>query len=204
MDMTRVFIPRVSGGVLSLVLTAAWLLAASAPAAAGEIYSWRTEDGGYSFTDDPVAIPVRYREQIETRESAGLSGYARYTAQNEAATADYAERLAERVERLRLRGDALGETETGRAVPAPDYVTLRTGSRDASGVDIAVPSWAGDEEEPLVVETVFMRLEGSNVIQRVQVTRRGDEIVAINKPRARNWNISDPIDEAYLLEELQK
>lgn len=207
--MTEVSIAKGSGGVWSLLLTGALLLGLSAPATAGEIYSWRTEDGGYAFTDDPEAIPTRYRGQVKTRKTAALTGYARYTAQHEAATDHYAERLAERVERLRVLNGTRGERETAeaarapRAERAPDYVNLRTGPSDRPGVDIAIPSRA-DDEEPLIVETVFVRLEGSNVIQRVQVTMRGDRIVAINKPRKRNWNINDPIDEADLLEELQK
>jgi len=199
---------RGSGGVWSWLLTAVWLLCVNAPAGAGEIYSWRTEDGGYAFTDDAEAIPTRYREQVETRGQAGLSGYSRYTAQHEAATDHYAERLGERVQHLRQLNGALGRrasepvARAPQAEPAPDYVNLRTRSGDAAGVDLSIPDRAGDE--PLTVETVFVRLEDSNVIQRVQVTRRGDRIVAISKPRSRNWNISDPIDEADLLAELQK
>ena len=208
--MTEVSSVRGFERIWSLLLTAALLLGASAPAVAGEIYSWRTEDGGYAYTDDATTIPTRYREQVETRKTAALSSYPRYTATNAAATDHYAERLAERVERLRLLNGALGGRETPEVEPAPraerapDYVNLRTGPSDRAGVDLSIPSWAGDDDAPLVVETVFVRLAGSNVIQRVQVTMRGDRVVAINKPRARNWNISDPIDEAELLKELQR
>ena len=93
--------------------------------------------------------------------------------------------------------------ETVRPGAAPDYVTIRTGRRDRGGVDLAVPSGGAANEEPLTVETVWVRLEGSSVIQPVQITKRGDKIVAVNKPRARNWNIADPIDESELLEELR-
>jgi hypothetical protein len=208
--MTEVSNARGFGRMWSLLLTAALLLGASLPAVAGEIYSWRTEDGGYAYTDDAAAIPTRYRDQVETRKTAALASYPRYTATNAAATEHYAERLAERVERLRLLNGTLGGRETLQSEPAPraerapDYVNLRTGPSDRAGVDLSIPSWAADDDSPLVVETVFVRLEGSNVIQRVQVTMRGDRIVAINKPRPRNWNISDPIDEAELLEELQR
>ena len=52
------------------------------PALAGEIYSWRTEDGAYAFTDDAKAIPPRYRDQVETRKSEGLRDYPRLTTVN--------------------------------------------------------------------------------------------------------------------------
>ncbi|MGI9591601.1 MAG: DUF4124 domain-containing protein, partial [Myxococcota bacterium] len=62
--MSIVSTARIAGGVWSLLLTAGLLLGSAAPASASEIYSWRTEDGGYSFTDDPNAIPARYRDQV--------------------------------------------------------------------------------------------------------------------------------------------
>ena len=74
------------------------------------------------------------------------------------------------------------------------------GSGERAGVGVAVPT--DSEEAPLTIETVFVRLEGSNVIQRVQVTRRGERIVAVSQPRTRNWDINDPVDEAELLEAL--
>ncbi len=195
------------GGVWSWLLTGALVVGLSTPAFAGAIYSWRTEDGGYAYTDDPKAIPERYRAQVTTRAASRLQDYERYTANNDAATQRYAERVEERVAAFRAR-NAEVETVAPQAAPvgragAPDYITIRTGRRDRGGVDLAVPSVASPSSEPLTVETVWVRLEGSSVIQPVQVTKRGDEIVAVNKPRARNWNISDPIDDADLLEALQ-
>ena len=47
-------------------------LALGASAAADTVYSWRTEDGAYAFTDDLQAIPARYRSQVKTRQMTGL------------------------------------------------------------------------------------------------------------------------------------
>lgn len=198
------------GGVWSWLLTAALAAGVSAPASAGAIYAWRTDDGGYAYTDDPKAIPERYRDQVETRVPARLKDYPRYTANNDKATARYADRVEERVAHLRELNGALNQRELtspeAAAAPqgAPDYITIRTGRRDRGGIDLAVPSGAGIDQAPLTIETVWVRLEGSSVIQPVQVTKRGDKIVAVNKPRARNWNIGDPIDESELMEELEK
>jgi hypothetical protein len=196
------------GGVWKVLLTAAALAALAVPAGAGEIYSWRTEDGSYAYTDDPKAIPPRYREQATARASRSLAGYGRYTPQDDGATAVYAERLRERVERLRELNHELARRESGRAArgagaQAPEYVTLRTGRRER-GVDLTLPATRAQGQQPLTVETVFVRLEGSNVIQRVQVTKRGDEVIAITKPRPRNWNVNETVDEAELLEELER
>ena len=49
-------------------------------ASAEEIYTWRTQDGGYAFTDDQKAIPPRYRESVEVRRLEGLEGYERFHA----------------------------------------------------------------------------------------------------------------------------
>ena len=70
-------------------------------AAAEEIYTWRTQDGGYSFTDDAKAIPPRYRDRVEVRRLEGLEGYPRFTPKDDEATHRYEERLAARLEYLR-------------------------------------------------------------------------------------------------------
>ena len=59
------------------------------PALAGEIYSWRTEDGGYAFTDDEKAIPPRYRDQIEIQRIEGLGDYPRLTTPDAGASDAY-------------------------------------------------------------------------------------------------------------------
>jgi hypothetical protein len=86
---------------LSLAGATALLVAFTAPAAADPVYSWRTEDGGYAFTDDPKAIPARYRDQATLRESARLRDYPRYTPSDDAATERYAEQLTRRLAHLR-------------------------------------------------------------------------------------------------------
>lgn len=202
LEVTRM---KPSGGVWNFFLTLGAVVLFAGSAGAGEIYSWRGEDGSWAYTDDAKAIPPRYRAQAKVRLTRSLDGYARYTPQDEGATERYAEELGARVERLRELNEDLERRETPRDVrgDAPDYVTVRTGVRER-GVDLSVPATRADAQEPLTVETVFVRLEGSNVIQRVQVTRRGGEVVAVSKPRRRNWNVNDAIDEADLLEELER
>ena len=40
-------------------------LCLGAPAATAEVYGWRTEDGGYAFTDDREHVPARYADQAK-------------------------------------------------------------------------------------------------------------------------------------------
>lgn len=198
---------RSARGVCRGVLTAVGVLAAglATPAAAEDpVYTWRTEDGGYAFTDDEKSIPPRYREQARKRESAGIAGYERFTPSDPAAQASYQERLSERLAYLRSLNAELPRRASDPAPATPadrERVTLRTGSRDRGGVDVSVPGDGGDE--PITVETMLVRPRGKIVSQNVQVTRRGDRIIAITKPRPREWNVSDVPDEEDLLRRME-
>ena len=143
---------------------------------------------------------------MEVRRKGGLEGYRRFTPKDDQATHRYEERLAARLEHLRaLNGQATAPSSgapAGSAAPAAapprDQITLRTGRPDAPGVDITTSG----EGEPIVVETILMRPEGKSVSQNVQVTRRGDKTIAVVKPRAREWNVSDIVDEEELTRQL--
>ena len=175
-------------------------------ATAEEIYTWRTQDGGYAFTDDQKAIPPRYRDHVEVRQTEGLEGYRRFTPKDDEAMHRYEERLAARLEHLRaLNRQAKAPTSGAPAdsavpepAPAREQITLRTGRRDAPGIDITTST----DGEPIVVEVILMRPKGKSVSQNVQVTRRGNKPIAIVKPRAREWNVSDIIDEEELVQQL--
>jgi hypothetical protein len=41
------------------------------------------------------------------------------------------------------------------------------------------------------------------VIQDAEVVRRGTEVLAVRKPRPRQWNLSDPVDEGDVAEGLR-
>jgi len=181
-------------------------LLAGGLASAEEIYSWRTQDGGYAFSDDEKAIPPRYRDRVEIRRTDGLEGYQRFTPKDDQATHRYEERLAARLEHLRALNRSVQTPSSGApadsAAPAPprEQITLRTGRRDAPGIDITI---SGDGE-PVVVEMIMMRPKGKMVSQNVQVTRRGGKTIAVVKPRAREWNVSDIIDEEDLKQQLME
>jgi hypothetical protein len=189
-------------GWIALLGTGALL--AGGLAAAEEIYAWRTQDGGYAFADEEKAVPPRYRDRAEVRRTDGLEGYRRFTPKDDQATHRYEERLAARLEHLRaLNGQAKApspEPPADSAAPAPprEQITLRTGRRDAPGIDITTAS----DGEPIVVETILIRPKGKSVSQNAQVTRRGGKAIAIVKPRAREWNVSDIVDEEELEQRL--
>jgi hypothetical protein len=175
------------------------VLLAGGLASAEEIYTWRTQDGVYAFTDDKKAIPPRYRNHVKVRRSESLEGYRRFTPKDDRATHEYEERLAARLEHLRaLNGRPAADSAAPVPAPPRERITLRTGRRDAPGIDIVTSS----DGEPIVVETIMMRPKGKSVSQNVQVARRGSKPIAIVKPRAREWNVSDIIDEEELKQQL--
>ena len=181
-------------------------LLAGGLASAEEIYAWRTSDGGYAFSDDEKAIPPRYQDRVEVRRTGGLEDYQRFTPKDDPATHRYEERLAARLEHLRaLNGQATAPSSgapagSAASAPAPprEQITLRTGRTDAPGIDITTSG----EGEPVVVETILMRPKGKMVSQNVQVTRRGGKTIAVVKPRSREWNVSDTVDEEDLQQQL--
>jgi hypothetical protein len=174
-------------------------LLASGPAWAEPMYAWRTDDGAYSFTDDPDAIPERYRERATVRETGSLDDYRHFTPADGNATTRYQQELAQRLSYLR----AVNGTGPVQPAPAPGAaglaptLTYSTANASQGGIELPLPA----SEEPTVVEQVWMRPRGSMIAQQVEVVRQGDRIVAINKPRSREWNPSDARTEEELLEE---
>ena len=185
---------------LSLAGATVLLAAFATPAAADPVYSWRTEDGGYAFTDDPKAIPARYRDQATLRESARLRDYPRYTPSDDAATERYAEQLTRRLAHLRAmnaqpvaRREAVAVAAAGTGPTAS--LTMDSANSYAPSVEISENT--GDE--PIMVETVFTRPEGKMVTRQTQVVRQGDRILSVMKPRLREWNVTTDIhDESEL------
>ena len=119
-------------GMLKLSLRvagfAAVALSFAVPAVAGEIYSWRTEDGAYAFTDDAKAVPARYRDRVKIRETEGLADYDRLTAAEPGADNGYARRLADRLAHLRALNQRLDAPRAPRTAAAGRTLELKAGN----------------------------------------------------------------------------
>jgi len=160
-------------GLLAAGLTAGVLLH-SVQAQAGEIYSWRTEDGAYAFTDDPKAIPARYRDRVETRTNTSISNYARLTAPEPGSGDAYAARLAQRLDHLRgLNRDLDAAERRPQAVSAPAI------SVDTGELNVGLPTDEGTG--PVVIENVRFRHRGEIATRHNKVVRKGDTTVAVIK-----------------------
>ncbi len=172
--------------------------------AGAQLYTWTLDDGSTAYTDDEKAIPARYRDRVEVRQVESLSGYKRFTPKDPGASRDYEERLARRLDYLRSLN--ANPPPVGVTVAPPsrsaeaDRISLRSGRDGGSAIEIS----SDPSGEPVVVETVMMRRDGSAVAQPVRVTRRGDQILAIEQPRKRQWNVlTDVYDEADLREAME-
>jgi len=177
---------------------AALAAALSAPAAADPVYSWRTEDGGYAFTDDPKGIPARYRDQAQARETGRLHDYKRYTPADGAASERYAEQLTRRLEHLRAVNDdrVASSDERGERGSRPRSTISMQSAND---FEPSVEFTENTGDEPIVVDTLFTRPEGKIVTRQTTVVRQGDKILSIVRPRLREWNVATDIhDESEL------
>ena len=148
------------------------------PAAAGEIFAWRTDDGSYAYADDEKNIPARYRERAVRQETGRLHDYARFTSKDAAATERYERDLAERLAHLRLRNasrEALPHVSAGP--PKTDTMSLRLGGEYAPTIGFGT----GNASEPVVVEKIRMRPKGQMATRHNTIVRRGDEVLVVIK-----------------------
>jgi hypothetical protein len=167
--------------------------------AGGELYTWRTDDGVYAYTDDPKAVPARYADEVEVVPSAGLSGYERFTQQDGAAANRYADRMAKRLDYLRQVNAAPAPAPAPRGyapagAAATTTISVATGNEQAPRLDITTPTGAG--QAPLVVEPVTTKPDGWVVTRRTTLVKQGGQTIAVLKGPKRETNPStDFLDE---------
>jgi len=182
---------------------AALVAALAAPAAAGPVYSWRTDDGGYAFTDDPKGIPARYRDQAQVRETGRLQEYKRYTPADDTASERYAEQLTRRLEHLRaVNGERVASNDVRREGGSSPQSTISMQSANNFAPSVEFSQNTGDE--PIIVDTLFTRPEGKTVTRQTTVVRQGDKILSIVRPRLHEWNITTDIHDESELPELSE
>lgn len=180
------------------------------PAGAGTVYSWTTDDGVASFTEDARRIPERYRASAQRRQLNGLDRYDRFTPADGRASAAYQADLEQRLERLRFHNgdfaaDAVPAVATVERSHPIDEVALqslrrRTDIRRVRGADgktrtqrytrlqtvnQPVPNvglGADVDGPPVVIEERRVRDWSTGVTRHVTVIRQGDEILGVIKP----------------------
>lgn len=183
----------------AIALALGLALALVAPAAWAEVYMWRTEDGGYAYTDDRDQVPARYASQVQVLGARDLESYERYTAQDAEASRAYADRLSARLERLRAMNAAPAHAGSQHAAHAQPQRTLALSTGDDRAPYIEVP--AGNGQGPIVVEPVIAKQVGDSRTRRVTVIRQDGETLAVIKGNRHSFNIVDDIhDEDELVD----
>lgn len=210
------------GASVAVGLGAGTLLLAAAPAGAGTLYRWESENGTLSFADDPRRVPERYRDQAVEIQTDGLDGYGRFTPTDGAAQQVHSERLSERLDGLREQSGVGSELPgvvvieeppaahplEGIALQSQQKTQGRRRANTASGwkrttrvqtVDTPMPVLGvqadTDSDEPVVVERVRVRPRHSMVTRHVTVVRQGDRVLSVIKPRSHQHGLDFPIEE---------
>lgn len=157
----------------------------SSPSFAGTVFTWETDEGTISFTDEQKRIPAKYRLSASTRDMGKLADYPRFTP------------------------SGVAQSKTGRNDSLQDSATSRTagaqgtreagfngraisigGGRYGGGVRQQIPiSGNFDANEPIVTETIRVRPEGSNATRTIRVVKQGDRIISVEKGQLnqRSW-----------------
>jgi hypothetical protein len=180
--------------LLMLLLTAAL----AAPAAAGTLYRYTTEDGSLAFTDDLKRVPERYRQTAQTMETGKLTRYARYSPADPAARARHDAMLAERLVWLREFNAAAEAAAEARRVGMVPEAVVRL-NRDTS---VRVPAMVTDlyDEGPLVIEEVRVKRPGRTITTHNTVVRQGDRNLIVVRPaQATQGAPNEFVDERDLL-----
>jgi hypothetical protein len=176
-----------------LTILLAIVLGLATPVLAGTVYSWRTEDGTLSFTDDKKHIPARYRNEAEQRQSGSLEGYRQFTSAAKTSDGSYKERLEQRLGELQ-QGDARhveGATQGGSGLSV-----IVGGSRYSRGGGVIVPVDGAASDEPIVTEHLRTKPADSMSTRHVTVTKQGDRIISVheNEKSHRNTPMVPPLD----------
>lgn len=205
---------RLGTGVAAALACGFVAAASSAPVQAEPLYRWESADGTVSFTDDAKRVPERYREAAEQIDPSVLSGYGRYTPTDAAASQEYARRLAERLDMLRAANEADEEAQRALAeasaldaprrierAPKPRYIERRRAflqpdgtiryrhyrnQVDGAGTAYDTRSLPVDPNDPhpVVTEQKQVRVPGQPITQTITVTRQGDRVLSVEKPRS--------------------
>ena len=171
----------------SFVLGVLLCFGLSSSSFAGTVFTWETDDGTISFTDERKRIPAKYRLSAKTREMGSLESYPRYTPTG-------ATNISQPERNDSLQGSLAGQ-------PADAQRTRETGfdgraisfggGRYGGGMRLQLPLNAASEAEggPIVTETIRVRPENSLATRTIRVVKQDGKIIAVTKgqPNQRSW-----------------
>ena len=169
----------------SFVLSALLCFGLASPSIADTVYTWETDEGTLSFTDERKRIPAKYRLSAKTKELGKLTGYPRYTPSGET------DLLAE--QKTSLQDPPLGpsaDAQTARATGFDGRAISVGNGRYGGGTRVQLPApGAGAEGGPMVMQTVRVRPENSLATRTITVVKQDGKVVYVNQGQLnqRSW-----------------
>ena len=161
-------------GVIGMVAAAV-----AGSAGASTVYSWTTEDGTESFTDDPARIPSRYKKTAEKRTVGTLKNYPRLSVSQMKTDLPYEERIQARL--ADLRGQRAPAVSAGPPVAVMPSATIDLGlGTDGDHDQVSIPIAGGGDEDPITISRHRIRGRDSIATQDMRVMRRGDDVIAVS------------------------
>lgn len=174
----------------------AFVLGASA--SAGTLYSWKTEDGTFAYTNDKKRIPTRYKAEAKTSNLKSMESYARFTPGPKTDGKAYTDRIVERLEVLRMHGGDTPAAADAGTSGAESFVKVNVDTgRRGNGAEVEIPVGAGmDGAEPVVIEHVRMKPSaGHSTTRHFRVVKQGDRVLAVIKDRQLDNALTPGLDE---------
>ena len=189
-----------------LLLGVLLVVSLAGPALADEVWSWRTEDGTFAFTDDPKRIPARYRGDARSRPLGELSRYERFTRVSPESEKAYADRVRARLSELRgaIAAAPNGAVAGAAVTSTPDvfYGLPASGGRGrgGAGASYIVPLASdrnGSDDEPTTIESIRVKPRDSLASRHWTVVKKGDKIVTVIKGEKRQRPLDGPSESDF-------
>jgi hypothetical protein len=171
------------------VLVGSLLIAGLAgPAFAGNVWSWRTEDGSFAFTDDSKRIPAKHRTEAKRKSMGKLTRYERFTKVSGETEKPYTDRVRDRQSEFRARTATAPMGAYAGAARSNDvglaFGVSAGGGREGAGTQILVPlnpNRTSSDFEPTTVESIRVKPRHSMATRHFTVVKKGDRIVSVIK-----------------------
>lgn len=172
----------------SFVLGVLVCVGLAGPSIAGTVYTWKTDEGTISYTDEFKRIPAKYRLSASKVEMGKLKNYPRYTPTGATNVSEL-----ERMDSLQgpSSGQSAGVLRTRETGFDGRAVSIGEGGRYGGGTRVQLPidGSADANGEPIVTDTYRVQPEDSLATRQVRVTRQGDRVIAVDKGQLnqRSW-----------------
>ena len=176
------------------------------PAFAGNVWSWRTEDGSFAFTDDSKRIPAKHRAEAKRKSMGKLTRYERFTKVSADVDGSYTDRIRARQSTLRARTETASQGVVLGAVRTNDqelaFAIPASGGRGraGSGTSVILPlaqNQASSDSEPTTIESIRVKPRDSLASRHWTVVKKGDRVISVIKGEMRQRKLDGPSESDF-------